>query len=198
MSRVSGTDCLEARVGGPRDGAVSAVGPLQQSVECRTQQLAPFRELVLHLGRNLWIDGARHNAVVFELAQLLCQHLLGNARSQAFEVREALHLSVEEVEHYQQFPAARQTPEDRLGAESGNIGAVVRVLSHGVIHSQVWSHMSSDNVCAKITRPYWKRRAAVLTSAAVSTGHAAGSPRWPRRACVRSRRLVWPSVAVAC
>jgi hypothetical protein len=50
--------------------------PAQEGVERGAQLLAPWRERVLDSGRDLRMDDTTQDAVAFELAQLLREHLL--------------------------------------------------------------------------------------------------------------------------
>ena len=52
------------------------------------------------------MHGSHDHAVGFEVPQLLRQHLLGDLRNRALQIREAQHLAAEEVKQDQQFPAA--------------------------------------------------------------------------------------------
>jgi hypothetical protein len=51
-------------------------GPRQELVERGAKGLTPTGEAVVNSWRHFWMDGARHDAISFELPQLLSQHLL--------------------------------------------------------------------------------------------------------------------------
>src|SRR5256885_540118 len=80
--------------------------PFEQGVERRAQRLAPVRETVLHLGRNLVVDRPLDDAIVLQLAQLLREHLLRDFRDCALQVGEAQYPATEQVKQDQQLPAA--------------------------------------------------------------------------------------------
>src|ERR1700757_868360 len=73
------------------------LSPLQQAVQCRAELLPPRRHPIVDSWWHLRVHGAFDDAVSLKLSQLLGKHLLGNAGDAFLQVREAQHLSTEEV-----------------------------------------------------------------------------------------------------
>ena len=118
----------------PRVGAASVLAqgrPPQQGVQRRAKGLAPVGEAVLDLGRHLRMDGAAHDAVPLHLAQLLDQHLLGDRRDRALEIRETQNLAPEETEKDHELPTPLKEAERLLDPRGSGAGRQVSVLTFG-------------------------------------------------------------------
>ena len=63
------------------------------------------------------MDRTLNNAVRFQLAQLLGEHLLRDAGDALLQVREAQHLAVKKVEKDEQLPSAFQQAQAGLGVD---------------------------------------------------------------------------------
>ena len=59
--------------------------PLQQAIKHRAERLAPLRQSIFHFWRNLMMDDPLHNPIIFQLTQLLYEHLLCDRRNRTFE-----------------------------------------------------------------------------------------------------------------
>ena len=71
---------------------------MQKGVEGGAERLAPVGEAVFDLRGDLGIEFAGDETVGLELAQLLGEHLLGDAGDEALEVGVTLDLAAEQVE----------------------------------------------------------------------------------------------------
>ena len=101
--------------------------PFQQGVECWTESLAPIGQPVFDLGRHLMVDDSPHHAVVFHLAKLLDQHLLGNCGNGPLQLRESQDVPAEQMEEDQELPPALEDLERLLHVPRGGDG---RILPH--------------------------------------------------------------------
>ena len=60
------------------------------------------------------VDNSPNDPMLFQLAQLLNQHLLGNRRDRLFQVGKAQHLAAEQMEQDDEFPPAVENLERAL------------------------------------------------------------------------------------
>src|ERR1700756_4038575 len=72
-----------------------------------------------------------HHAVVFHLAKLLDQHLLGNRRNSPLQLREAQALPAEEMEQDEELPSSFEHFERPLHILRGGDGRVFLPLTLG-------------------------------------------------------------------
>lgn len=87
-------------------GLSACGGPFQDGVEDWTEGLAPWGQGILDFRWDYGIDGAVDDAVLFELAELLGQHFLGDGRDGPFQFGKPSDLAAEELEEDQKLPAA--------------------------------------------------------------------------------------------
>lgn len=80
------------------------------------------------------VDDAPHDSVGLHLSKLLNKHLLRNRGDRPFQVREAQHLSIEEMKPNEQLPATLKNLEDIFHAVSGGSR---RVVGDGLTFRQV-------------------------------------------------------------
>ena len=118
--RSSGS-CTAAWVACARSSTIAStvvvlLDPSEQCIECRAQRLAPGRDSILHLRRNLGVNGSFDDPIGFQLAKLLREHLLRNLRNRAFQVGESQHLAAEQMEQDEHLPAAVEQLEGVLDA----------------------------------------------------------------------------------
>ena len=69
------------------------------------------------------------NAIGFHLAKLLDEHLLRNRRDRTFQIREAQHVSTEEVKQDNQLPATLENLEGILHTLSRQSRCQISVLT---------------------------------------------------------------------
>src|ERR1700739_3504842 len=79
------------------------------------------------------MDDPPNHAVVFHLAKLLDQHLLGNRRNSPLQLREAKDLPAEEVEKDDELPSSFEHLERPLHILSGGDGRVFLALTLGCV-----------------------------------------------------------------
>src|SRR6202795_539363 len=72
-----------------------------------------------------------HHAVVFHLAKLLDQHLLGNRRNSPLQLGEAQDLPAEEMEQDEELPSSFEHFERLLHTLRGSDGRVFLALTLG-------------------------------------------------------------------
>ena len=83
---------------------------------------------VVHPRWNFRMDGARHDAVCLQLAQLLRQHLLGYAIDAFLQIGETLHLTVEQMEQDDEFPTTLEQTQRRLDIDGCGERRIARSL----------------------------------------------------------------------
>src|SRR5687768_13414990 len=103
--------------------------PLQHLVERRAERLAPVGEAIFDLWRYLVMDDPAHDAVPFQLPQLLDQHLLGDRWDGAFELRKAQHVAIEQMKQNDELPSAFENPQHLLYALRRRGGRVTPILT---------------------------------------------------------------------
>jgi hypothetical protein len=103
----------------------SATSSRSAAPECWTQSLAPIGQRVFDLGRHLRVDDPPHHPVVFHLAKLLDQHLLGNRGNRPLQLREPQDLPTEQMKRIKSF----HRPSRTLNACSTFRAAVTGVYS---------------------------------------------------------------------
>jgi NAD(P)-dependent dehydrogenase (short-subunit alcohol dehydrogenase family) len=67
--------------------------PGEERIERRAERLSPIGEPIFDLRGHLVVDDPPNHAVLFHLAQLLDQHLLGDRRDRSFQIGKAQYLS---------------------------------------------------------------------------------------------------------
>jgi hypothetical protein len=75
------------------------------------------------------VDDPSHHTVVFHLAKLLDQHLLGNSGNRPLQLREPQDLPTEQMEKDQELPPALEDLERLLHVPRGGDGSIVPYLT---------------------------------------------------------------------
>src|SRR5260370_563563 len=71
------------------------ITPITQLLQQRPQRPPILRQRIFDLQRNLAVNLSRHNAIPFQLAQMLRQHLARDARDESLQFAEAPHTALE-------------------------------------------------------------------------------------------------------
>src|SRR6266478_3815296 len=79
------------------------------------------------------VDDPPDHAVVFHLAKLLDQHLLGNRRNSPLQLREAQDLPAEEMEQDEELPSSFEHFERLLHVLRGGDGRIFLALTLGCV-----------------------------------------------------------------
>src|SRR5262245_30658246 len=69
-----------------------SASPLANRLQCALERAAIFRQRVFHFWRNGGVNASRNDAIAFQLAELLDEHLFGNSRNQPAQLCKAICL----------------------------------------------------------------------------------------------------------
>src|SRR5262249_28198932 len=88
-----------------------STSPLANRLQRALERSAIFRQRVFHFGRNGGVNASRNDAIGFQLAELLDEHLFGNSRNQPAQLRKAICILMQPPQN-QSLPLATN-PVDR-------------------------------------------------------------------------------------
>lgn len=103
--------------------------PRQECVQRRAERLSPIGEPIFDFRGHLMVDESTDDSMLFQLAQLLNQHLLRNRRDRPFQVGKAQHLAAEQMEQDDELPPAVENLERALDALGSRYRRVCRKLT---------------------------------------------------------------------
>src|SRR6267378_6087101 len=106
LGRIKSRRADHAAEGHALAARLAFLGPFQQGIERWAERLAPGRQAIFDLRRNLVVDRPFDHRVGFQLAKLLREHFLRDAWNCSFEIGEPQHLPAKEIKQDEELPAA--------------------------------------------------------------------------------------------
>src|SRR5262245_1033323 len=123
------------------------LGPIVHGGQHRLERLAPRRQRVFDLRRNLGIDLAVDEAVGLHFAKLLRERLVRDAGEEAVQLVEAFD-PLEQLLKDQDFPAAADDRERGLDQATdrflghGTSSVSFRIPGNSKVHTSLWHYTS--------------------------------------------------------